>query len=59
MKTHKIIVYVKGGVVQDVEIPIDVKNKIRVEIHDYDIQEIEAHTEIDKEGKPYNLDIYK
>lgn len=58
---QRIVVYVRGGVVHDVDIPDGLN--VEVEIRDYDIlewsqDEIDEKCDYDSDNKPYVSDLY-
>ncbi len=59
MDKHRIIIMVKGGLVQDVQKPLPLRNVI-VEIHDYDTDNTEYGDILDTDtaGDQFRLEIW-
>lgn len=59
-KKNRIIVYLDGGVVQDVDIPLEMKNLIEVEIRDYDTDGADEEDKLfEDDGGVYYSAIYE
>ena len=57
-KIPAIIVYVRGGVVQDVQKPKEFKD-VRVEVHDYDTDDdTSPRIETDKDGEAFEKGVW-
>lgn len=53
----KVVIYVSGGVVQEVQ-RIDCPDELEIEVHDYDDGASDIYPKRDKDGDPYTLGVW-